>query len=212
MQEKIQELLLPYSEYTDGLFVLPSADYDYKHWNTFGRAMICSNIFGCDADYTAWNTKAAGQVVDASTHPERYFGGHIHFSGHPLFESDPILAIKIFAITVGLAASGNSPVPDLEARRTFLYGKLDKYRPQNYPDGSVGVEYRTPSNIWTGKGNEAVAEKLFYYADLAINSLMNQVDKAEKLVEELHSVTEKAILSCDQSKCKELLAYVESKV
>jgi hypothetical protein len=211
MQEKIQELLRPYSEWTDGLFVLPTAIYDYEKWNAMGKKMLLNNIFGCDADHNAFDTASKCEVVDATTHPVRYFGGHVHFSGHPLFEKDPVLSIKIFAMTAGLASSGYSPVPEKEAERTFLYGKAGKYRPQHYPDKSVGVEYRTPSCVWTGKGNESVAERLFYYADLAIHSFMNRADEAEALVDEIGDKVQEAILSCNQPLCKELLSYVESK-
>jgi hypothetical protein len=211
MQDKIEELLAPYSEFTDGVFAIPAAKYDFEQWNSYGQRMLFSNIFGCDPDYNAFGTHAQGEVVDAATHPWRYFGGHVHFSGHPLFEKDPILSIKTFAITAGLASSAYSPVPVLESERTFLYGKAGKFRVQHYPDGSTGVEYRTPSCTWTGKGNETVAEKLFYYANMAINSFMNRVEVAEKLVDELSSEVQEAILSCNQSMCLVLLSYVESK-
>lgn len=212
MQEKIWELFSVYPEYVDAVYAIPSVNYDYVRWNAMGRRMLASNIFGCDPDYNAFNRGAAADIIDASTFPKRFGGGHKHYSGHPLFEEDPILSIKSFAVTVGLACSAFSPVPELEAERTLLYGKAGKFRPQNYPNGQVGVEYRTPSNTWTAPKNRDLALKIFEYEKLAICGLMSNPENAQKLVDEIEVPTQDAILSCNQALCLELLSYVESKI
>lgn len=211
MQSRIGELISKYSDYTDGVFGVPAIKYDWKRWEDIGPELAMCNMFGCDPDLNAFDVGENQSILDVRTHSWRYGGGHIHFSGHPLFSENPRLAIKIFAMTVGLAASAFSPVPDLERERTFLYGKAGKYRVQKYSNGETGVEYRTPSVSWATIGNVSLAERLFYYAGMAINSFMERPKVASKILEEIEFNVNNSILSCDQDDCKSLLSFVESR-
>jgi hypothetical protein len=207
--EKLQNLLKPYSDVCDGVYVLPTILYDHKRWNACGDYMVDSNMFGCDRDWNAFQIEEKAVVIDAYTWPKRYGGGHMHMSGHPLMKEDPVLAVKCAAMTVGATASALSPHPKEEKDRTFLYGKIGKFRPQNYPDGSVGIEYRTPSNTWTDPNNYSMAQSLFESLEFCIEKLMNFPAKAQKLADELEEGLTEAIAQCNQPLARDILQYVK---
>jgi hypothetical protein len=208
-QEAIQEIGNTYGDKQFKFSAIPTINFDCERWSVEDEEFQNTLIFGCDPDMDAFDVEKRCRTVNASQHPFRYGGGHIHMSGHPLFESDPILSIRILAMTAGLAASAYSPVPELEKARTYLYGRPGKFRVQKYPNGAIGVEYRTPSNTWSAKGNEGVAEQVFTWAQFGIDYLMSNTDKAMDLLEGLGKEITNAILSCNQKKCLALLETVK---
>lgn len=191
------------------LFSLPSMNWQVERWLDHGPEFAFATRFGCDADEDAFNTEKKCEVLDASLHPKRYAGGHIHISGIKDVEKYPIPAIHSLAFTAGLASTAYSTVPELERDRLFLYGRPGKYRVQHYPDGTVGAEYRTPSTSWTD--DYSLAEKIFGWAEIGIKSLL-----CGGLLKELAPVIEhdalEAMMTVNQEKCREILAYIESKV
>lgn len=204
------DVLSKYSDVcTPQLFSIPSMKYEVERWYGRGPEFQMATLFGCDADIDAFNTEVPCRTLDASLHPWRYAGGHIHFSGIPEVETMPLIAIKSMAMTAGLAATAFSDMPDLERERIFLYGKPGKYRPQKYPNGEVGIEYRTPSTRWTE--NYSLAEQVFTWATVGIRSLLQG-----KLFSELEPVimndTRKAITEVDQPLAHQLLDFISSKV
>lgn len=105
-------------------------------------------IFGCDPDEDGILPDYQCKEMDVITHPYRYGGGHIHFSGNDLLYENPRISIQLLAITVGNFVISKSIFPEEEKLRVKTYGRPGRFRPQSYPDGSVGIEYRTPSNAW----------------------------------------------------------------
>jgi len=102
-------------------------------------------VFGCDPDQSAWGEECRPATIDASKHPWRYAGCHIHLGvlGEPNYfraEGQMHTNIKALDRTVGLAsmviADGN------DHRRRGIYGRPGIYRHQPH-----GMEYRTPSNM-----------------------------------------------------------------
>jgi hypothetical protein len=148
------------------------------------------------------------RVLDVHKHPERYGGGHIHISGSNLFEIEPILAVKCLAITLGQAAIAFSDTPNLEHDRTFLYGRPGKYRVQHYGDGTIGIEYRTPSNRWTSDID--FAKKIFEWAQIGVDLLESQL--AVELVDELGEVSAQNIINTYQFGSQEVLNRISERI
>ena len=97
---------------------------------------------------------------------------------------------------------------DLEKRRVFLYGKPAKFRPQSYPDGSMGIEYRTVSTRWTA--NFGLAERVFYWAEIGINYLLR--GGLLSGLEKVEIDARKAITNCDQETAISILSLIESRL
>lgn len=195
---------------------VPTIGFEIERWKNMPEDFFMSTRFGCDPDEDEFNLSAKCKVVDASTHPYRYGGGHLHVSGSKKIAQDPHMAVRCMAITAGLAAVAFSPVPDLERDRTFLYGRPGKFRFQNYgarnpfgPAYAYGIEYRTPSNTWAG--NWEVAKEFLKWAEIGIKNLL-ETGLGEELTQEIVDPTIEAILGADQKLAHELLSYVESKL
>lgn len=184
---------------------LPTVGYEVGRWINEDRHFRYCNRFGCDPDQDAFNTNYHCTTVRADLHPERYGGGHIHCSGMQIFEDDPVLSIQTLAITAGVAAIAISDVEDLERRRTFLYGKPGKFRPQKYSDGTVGIEYRTPSNTWTKR--REFADFIFSWFKVGLSLI--GTDTGNMLLRELQEESKTAILQADKDLAKELLTRIE---
>jgi hypothetical protein len=203
------------------LKALPAMKWDVKKWARRGADFELATIFGCDPDQSALNIEAQCQVMDASRHPWRYGGGHVHVSGLPEIGKNPLTAVKCMIMTAGLAATAFSRVPDLERERLFLYGKPDKFRVQHYKkdqvvgaadtgsDVEVGIEYRTPSNSWTGDLN--LATQVFTWAGIGMEVLLAK-KLYHKVYKEILPEAVKAILNVDQALAEDLLDRIESYV
>jgi len=100
-------------------------------------------VFGCDPDLSAWGEECRPATIDASKHPWRYAGFHIHFGcveDTTFFAGDVIEDVtKMLDRTVGLASMVISMNND--SKRRGIYGRPGIYRRQPW-----GMEYRTPSN------------------------------------------------------------------
>jgi hypothetical protein len=174
-----------------------------------------STRFGCDPDLDAFDFNRVSQEVDANLHPWRYTGGHIHLSGSPLFELEPILSVQCQALTAGCAAIAYSENPELDHARTFMYGRPGKYRIQNYgkynpfgPDYAVGVEYRTPSSAWAGNWKQA--EQVFKWAEIGVELVESGLGL--ELLPELTQPAVTAILEANVGLASDVLARIESRL
>jgi len=195
------------------LSTVPTIEWEVSRWKWKGAEFDYATRFGCDKDYDAWKEFApplAFDVMDASQHPERYAGGHIHFSipGSTIFKDNPLGAIGSLVYTAGLAAIAFSPNPDLEAKRAIRYGKPSKYRVQNYSNGDVGIEYRTPSASWLG--DKSLAERVFYWGRIGINVLL--LEGALEKMKDMRDAAAAAIMNADQKQAVSLLAEVERRL
>ena len=114
-----------------------------------------ARIFGCEPDFNAYTCTTNTEEMDASEHPFRYAGGHIHLgvSSPYLKQNDPeykvamvpeghLRIIKFLDLIVGIPSVllDNSTAAK---RRRLKYGKAGCFRPTPY-----GVEYRTLSCWW----------------------------------------------------------------
>lgn len=111
--------------------------------------------FGCMPDFNAYTRTTSTGEIDATRHPYRYAGGHIHLgisSNYTSKESSEyriakteeghIEIIKLLDLLVGIPSIllDNSQAA---IRRRSNYGKAGCFRPTPY-----GIEYRTPSCFW----------------------------------------------------------------
>jgi hypothetical protein len=194
---------------------LPTVGFEVDRWISEGDDFRMSTRFGCDPDMDAFNIEANCTVIDASLHPERYCGGHIHFSGSKYFKSEPILAIKSLALTAGCASVLYSDVPELERRRTYLYGKPGKWRLQNYgknsygKDYEVGIEYRTISDTWCKSWE--ITEKIFNWATVGILELLEK-GLIKELLPELSEIATTAIIEQDRELASQVLDTIYARV
>jgi len=187
------------------LKALPTIGWDVKRWKNRGEDFEMATEFGCDPDQDLFDLQSQCHVIDASKHPYRYGGGHIHMSNVAEIDTEPLTVLRMMVLAAGLSAVAYSPVPDLEKERTYLYGRPGKFRIQNYPDGTHGVEYRTPSNSWTDNVN--LAALIFEAIKIGVHKLLPE-KRVDNLMTELQDDVITAILSCDQEKAKSLLSYV----
>lgn len=136
--------------------------------------------FRCDQDfypsiYKELGLETVDGVVDASKHPLRYFGGHIHIqnisNNDKVYEENAQYAPIVFDFLVGLtnvaniAHSQSKNDIKLEITRMNVYGRPGRGRIQKYSNNSNGYEYRPPSNNWTF--SVETANKLFSMANMA---------------------------------------------
>jgi len=111
--------------------------------------------FGCMPDFNAYTRTASTGEIDATRHPYRYAGGHIHLGISSSYaskdsheykiaktEEGHIEIIKLLDLVVGIPSillDNNTAA----IRRRSKYGKAGCFRPTPY-----GIEYRTPSCFW----------------------------------------------------------------
>lgn len=114
-----------------------------------------ARVFGCMPDFNAYTCTTNTAEMDASNHPYRYAGGHMHFGTsspylnqeHEEFkiaktEDGHLRAVKFLDLFVTLPTLLLDNEPGA-ARRKEKYGKAGCFRPTPY-----GIEYRTPSCWW----------------------------------------------------------------
>lgn len=99
---------------------------------------------GCDEDFSAWE-KVENEIPSLLGNPYRTAGGHIHVSYDNPTISSMIDLVKTLDVFVGV------PLSEFEhnVMRQETYGRTGNFRPKDY-----GIEYRTPSNIWSGNDNQ----------------------------------------------------------
>jgi hypothetical protein len=111
--------------------------------------------FGCLPDFNAYTLTTNTNEIDATNHPYRYAGGHIHLgissqyvkksSGEWVItktEEGHIRIIKLLDLIVGIPCVILDNSKEAITRR-LEYGKAGCFRPTPY-----GIEYRTPSCWW----------------------------------------------------------------
>lgn len=124
--------------------------------------------FGCTPSYCAYTGQRKQIRADPATLPMRSAGAHMHFSATEyeiksshrwlMSPEDHRIFIKMLDYAIGLPLARIYHAPGQYLRRS-LYGQAGEYRPQEYPDGSLGLEYRTPPpELWN---NAEIAIKCF---------------------------------------------------
>lgn len=109
-------------------------------------------MFGCDPSLDAYTGNQKVPNIMALEHEFRYSGGHLHFSAEGVgsgsrhwstrFE-DAAMFIRMMDMYVGIPLTVIFSRQHAYQRRQY-YGQAGEFRMQNYPDGSRGIEYRTP--------------------------------------------------------------------
>lgn len=114
-----------------------------------------ARIFGCEPDFNAYTLTTNTPEMDASEHPHRYAGGHIHLglASQYLTKDKPeykvaktedghirIIRFLDLLLTIPTMRLDNDNGSKL---RRSKYGKAGCFRPTPY-----GIEYRTPSCWW----------------------------------------------------------------
>jgi len=141
-----------------------------------------ARIFGCAPDFNAYTLSTNTSEMDASRHPFRYAGGHIHLgmSSPYLKEGDEewelamrpenhIRVIKLLDLILGITTLPLDNATGSKRRRD-KYGKAGCFRPTPY-----GVEYRTQSCWWL---KSPITLSLVYsLARIAWNVAINKKDK-----------------------------------
>ncbi len=123
--------------------------------NVIDEADPEARMFGCEPDFNAYTLSVNTPEMDASRHPFRYAGGHMHFgisspyknSTSPEFrmaktEEGHIRIIRFMDLLVSIPTLLLDSGPGSKKRRD-KYGKAGCFRPTPY-----GIEYRTPSCWW----------------------------------------------------------------
>jgi hypothetical protein len=136
--------------------IFPTVPFNVKkYWTERGEDFRNCVRFGCDPDLDIYSGKYSEEVT-ADDVPERFGGGHIHMQAPP--DNMGFFDDAYYHTTILLDAFvGNSAVAfrrpntgwvEAEKKRLKYYGRPGKIRLQEYPDGTKGIEYRTPSNFW----------------------------------------------------------------
>lgn len=147
-----------------------------------------ARIFGCMPDFNAYTRGTNTNMVDASMHPYRYAGGHIHIGvsspylkpgdrEHTLAKTEEghLETIKFFDYVSGPLLVLMDKSPESKRRRS-LYGAAGCFRPTPY-----GIEYRTPSCWWLK--SPAGTSLAFGLVRLAWNILLsNEAEEFKKAV------------------------------
>lgn len=183
----------------------PTVWYDfYKWYDESSKALAWCGVFGCDPDRDAIMDDYHSPEIDVTTHPYRYGGGHLHVSDdNRLIKDYPLPMIRLMAMTVGLYSIQSSAKPELEKLRMYKYGQPGRFRVQNYPNGTSGVEYRSPSNLWTTSLD--TVEGMFYWTERAYEFL-NNPDRAISAMETWLDQSVAAIQTVDQPQAEYILS------
>ena len=156
-----------------------------------------ARIFGCAPDFNVYTMSTNTEPMDASRHPYRYAGGHLHIGLHDIdyrkeqphdlyypLVSKPenhVRVIKAFDLLVSIPTLLLDNGPGSRRRRA-KYGKAGCFRPTPY-----GVEYRTPSCWWLK--SPATVSIIYGLARLAWTIVANDEDinlvKAIKVDEDM---------------------------
>jgi len=183
----------------------PALPWDIKEFSLekVGEDIIYSTRFGCDPDYDAWEGEGELQEEeDASLHPYRYFGGHIHigveYEVRNIIHSVAPTFAKFCAIYLGTLCTSESRHPEEEQLRLYRYGKPGRYRLPAH-----GFEYRSPSNSWTT--NLDIIKNIYTSVEKLLEVFTNieYGKKVFKLAEDARS----AIIDYDIEACKQIHAY-----
>lgn len=160
----VREALASYKpEYK--LLSVPTAKFDPEY---FDAQPAHSKELGCNPDWNAYTGRQNDAPLDR--HAIRTGAGHIHIGWttdadpfDPVHMEDCTAIIKQLDYYVGAP----SLLWDRDKDRRKMYGAAGAFRPKSY-----GVEYRTPSNAWLGKG-EALAGWVYERSKAAVLDLIN---------------------------------------
>jgi hypothetical protein len=185
----------------------PTVKYDFYKWFKPESDLFRQcGIFGCDPDEDAIMPDYNSPELDVASHEYRYGGGHLHMSdNNGLLKEHPYPMIRLLAITVGNFCIANSPYPDLEKLRAFKYGQPGRFRIQHYKNNIDGIEYRSPSNVWTTKLD--LTEGVFDWANKAYEYLKNP-EKAIDLMRTYMDSTIDAIGNVNQTLSQSILSNI----
>jgi hypothetical protein len=169
------------------VMVFPTVGFDVtKYWEGRGEEFQDCVRFGCDPDLDIYSGEYSTEI-SADNVPERYGGGHIHMQAPKdnvgLFDETYYHTTLLMDLIVGNSAVAFKR-PDLtwidaEKKRLKYYGRPGKIRLQEYPDGTKGIEYRTPSNFWIT--NPAFTEGLLTLMNTVFNLSQNPTDASKVL-------------------------------
>ncbi|HBY20793.1 MAG TPA: hypothetical protein DEG71_07265 [Clostridiales bacterium] len=206
-QEEIERII---KEFGFNFSPIPTIDFDIEEFKYDPEAIYCTR-FGCDKDFDAWEKETVQMEEDASLHKHRYGGGHIHASikDSKILKNSPVPAIKAVSFTAGNYITSISPYPELDYIRTYRYGRPGRFRPQKYPDGCFGIEYRTPSNAWTSIKDELIIDEIEYWIKIGIERVLMNPEILDILTMEIREQTFEAILKCNQALAKQNLQFIK---
>jgi len=169
------------------IVVYPTVKFDIKkYWESRGEEFRDCVRFGCDPDLDIYSGQYSTEI-SADNIPERFGGGHIHMQAPEdnlgLFDETYYHTTLLMDLIVGNSAVAFKR-PDTawvtaEKSRLKYYGKPGKIRLQEYPDGTKGIEYRTPSNFWIT--NPAFTEGLLTLMNVVFNLSKNPTDASSVL-------------------------------
>jgi hypothetical protein len=145
--------------------------------------------FGCEPSYCAYLAKSKIPKINAWEHPWRYAGAHMHFSANPVEvasthkwlknKANHLLFIRLMDQMVGWPLTAEWPILAQFQRRRY-YGQAGEFRPQEYPDGSIGLEYRTPASgqlrDWCFQVGMVVFNNFEHYASLPPVDLREEIN------------------------------------
>jgi hypothetical protein len=169
-------------------FIFPTVPFDIiKYWKERGEEFKDCVRFGCDPDLDIYSGKYSEEVT-ADDVPERFGGGHIHMQAPPdnmgFFDEAYYHTTILLDVLVGNSAVAfkrpNREWIDAEKKRLKYYGRPGKIRLQEYPDGTKGIEYRTPSNFWIT--NPKVANGLLTLMNTVFN-VVQRPDDASRILD-----------------------------
>jgi hypothetical protein len=169
--------------------VYPTVPFDVKkYWEERDESFRDCVRFGCDPDLDIYSGEYSKEIA-ADNVPERFGGGHIHMQAPiddlAFFEDKYFHVARLMDILVGNTGVAikrpDKRWVEAEKKRLKFYGKPGKIRLQEYPDGTKGIEYRTPSNFWIT--NPATAFSLLTLMN-SVFSLSQNPEDASKFLED----------------------------
>jgi len=166
-----------------------------------------ASIAGCNPDKDAIDSAYNCETVTLDGWEYRGLGGHLHLSisadfGDYMHQHQKTI-IRLLAITVGNMGVAVSDEPELEVLRKEVFGNPGRYRSKLYPNGDMGLEYRSLSASWlrTLETVERVIEAATYAVSLAVKDLA----VAKELVDYYLPRTIQAVTACNRADSQDIL-------
>lgn len=218
IQDSLGNLASYASKYSLSIYKGVTGFFDLDtYWASRGTAFRNCVRFGCDADlvpqdYIERGLAEEGCEIDASKHPYRYCGGHIHMQA---LDSNPYLFIDnweyaaiLFDSLTGLintALITDERLPEEYLRLTH-YGKPGRVRLQIYDESKDihGIEYRVMSNAWVH--DKSLTFKLLDSLRASVEVMYNGLGREyyQRICKYVPNIY-KAIITADTQYAKNLL-------
>ena len=190
----------------------PVSKFDAELVKSVGDdAVFQASIAGCNPDLDACDGNYRSETISLEHWEYRGVGGHLHMSIGEKYGSfmhdHQAEIIRMLAITVGNMGVVVSRDRELEKLRKKVFGNPGRYRAKTYPNGRMGLEYRSLSASWL-QSLETV-ERIIEAANFTLMVILEDITVAEDLIISFLERSIKAVQTMDIREASAILSALD---